>query len=698
MMVDVPRSIIDKMDEERVRREMTENLPPPDLGVGLARSVVGQGLGMGFGDEGEAWVRSKLGQGSYEDLQRSISKEYGRFADYYPVSSGVGEFVGGAAPSVAALMMAPATGGASLPAAAASGTRAVGALSRIASNPYTRSMGVGTLQGGISGAGTAEQDERLSGAGTGAIMGTALGAGFPVIARGAHAGLGYLRERILPSEKFNQNRALGKISGALKSSDPERNMAPADIYQKMYDYEQKGFPSMVSNTSEGLTDLADYVAQRSGSAARIMKEPLERQIGESRDRVMGQVRETMGTRGDYFGQDNRLAVDLRTKAKPYYDAAYAYGEVKDPEVLKFMERPQFKDALALYEKSLEARGQKLPTVPVLDASGKKIGERFSPTVEALDQVKRNIDDLIDKQTDSITKKRTTLGDSYVDEKNSFLEAFDKAVPDYKDARKIFGGYAEVRDALNMGMNDFGKLKSEQITSTLKDFGSEAEREAFRTGADRWLQSYVMSTSSDANFAKRIINSPEMASKMQAISDSPAKFDFFKSALELESKLVDEAARSLKGIQGQRGNRLNQQFGEDSSIRDVAINVATGGGFINSLSSMAGRMSRSAIITDDVAQKISKMLSSQSPREVAAAVKLIEDFDARQAVKAQRFGAAETGTVGGTTVALPSSPDSGEQSEGNDYESITSRIDRKTDTLEADVENILKSRRGRQEER
>lgn len=651
-MVDVPRSIIDRMDEARVRREMTENLPPPSIPAGLARAFLGQGLGMGTGDEAEAFARAQRGEGTYEDLQKSISKEYGRFADRYPFTSGAAEFAGGMVPTALAILAAPATGGATAPAAAAAGARSLGALSRFAgSNPYVRSMGVGAGQGLITGAGTAEQDERLSGAIGGTMLGTAVGAGVPVIARGARSGLGYLRERILPSEKFIENRALGKISGTLKSDD----MEPQDIYQKMYEYEQKGFPSMASNTGEKLTDLADFVAQKSGSAAKIMQEPLERQITGSRDRVMGQVRETMGTRGDYFGQNDRLADDLRTKAKPYYDAAYAYGEVKDPEVLKYMERPQFKDALALYEKSLEAKGLKLPTVPVLDASGKKIGERVAPTVEILDQVKRNLDDLIDKQTDSITKKRTTLGDSYVEEKNSFLEAFDKSVPDYKEARKIFGGYAEVKEALNSGMTEFGKMKPELITRTLADMGSEAEREAFRTGADRYLQSYVMSTSSDANFAKRIINSPEMAARMQAISDSPQKFDLFKSALELESKLVDEAARSLKGIQAQRGNRLNAQFGEDSNFRDVAINVATGGGFINSLSSMAGRLSRSAIITDDVAAKISKMLSSESPREVAAAVKLIEDFDARQAVKAQRFGAAETGTVGGTTVALPSAP-------------------------------------------
>ena len=694
-MVDVPRSIIDRMDEERVRREMTENLPPPSIPAGLTRAFFGQGLGMGTGDEAEAFARAQRGEGNYEDLQKSISKEYGRFADRYPFTSGATEFAGGMVPTALAILSAPATGGATAPAAAAAGARSLGALSRFAgANPYLRSMGVGTVQGGISGAGTAEQDERLSGAGTGAIMGGAIGTSFPVIARGARAGLGYLKERILPSEKFNQNRALGKISGALKSDD----MEPQDIYQKMYDYEQKGFPSMVSNTSEGLTDLADYVAQKSGSAARIMKEPLERQIGGSRDRVMGQVRETMGTRGDYFGQDDRLTLDLKTKAKPYYDAAYAYGEVAEPKVLKYLELPEFKDAITHVKKLLAAEGEKLPTVPVLDAAGKKIGERIAPTVEALDQVKRGLDGLIDRERDSITGDYSDLGKVYIKQKNKYLAELDDVVPDYKKAREIFGGYKEVQDALRSGMTDFGKMKSEQITRTLDGFGSEAEREAFRTGADRWLQSYVMNSSSDANFAKRIINSPEMAARMQAVSDSPQKFDLFKSALELESKLVDEAARSLKGIQGQRGIRLNEKFGEDSNFREVAINVATGGGLPSSLASMAGRMSRSARITDDVAQKISKMLSSQSPREVAAAVKLIEDFDARQAVKAQRFGAAETGTVGGTTVALPSSPDSGEQSEDNDYESITSRIDRKTDTLEADVENILKSRRGRQEER
>ena len=653
MMVDVPRSIIDRMDEERVRREMIENLPPPSVPLGVARSVVGQGLGMGFGDEGEAWIRSKLGQGSYEDLQKGISKEYGRFAEQYPITSGVGEFVGGAAPSVAALMMAPATGGATLPAAAAAAARSVGALSRMAANPYARSAAVGAVQGGTTGAGTAEQDERLSGAVGGTIMGTGIGAVAPGVIRGAGSGLNFLRERILPSEKFIENRALGKVSGALKSDD----MKPSDIYAQMYEDRQLGAPSLVANTSESLADLADVVAQRSGAAARTMRDPLERQKGGSRERVMEQVRKGMGSQGDFFGEEDRLISDLQTKAKPYYKAAYDYGEVTDPKVLKYLELPQFKDALGLYEKSLEARGKKLPTVPVLDASGKQIGERVAPTVEILDQVKRNLDDLIEGQTDAITRKRTTLGDSYKDEKNSFLEALDKAVPDFGKARSIYKGDAEVKDALNSGMNEFGRMKPEQVTRALADMGSDAERDAFRTGATRWVQTLIMNPSQDFNAAKRIINSPELASKMEGVFDSPAKFNLFRAALEKESEMFQQASRILGGSPTQRRQMMQEQFDEGSNFGETVVRAVTGGNLGTSLASIAARAVSSLRVTDDVAQKVAKMLSSSDPREVSAAVKLLEDFDARQAPKAQRLGAAETGTVGGTVVALPSAPSS-----------------------------------------
>ena len=66
--------------------------------VGAARAALGQGLGMGWGDEAEAWMRSKLGEDDYENLLKRIRSEYGAYSKEYPFTSGALEFAGGAVP------------------------------------------------------------------------------------------------------------------------------------------------------------------------------------------------------------------------------------------------------------------------------------------------------------------------------------------------------------------------------------------------------------------------------------------------------------------------------------------------------------------------------------------------------------------------------------------------------------------------
>ena len=48
--------------------------------LNTARAVLGQGVGMGWGDEAEAWLRSKLGNESYETALPRIREEYGQYA------------------------------------------------------------------------------------------------------------------------------------------------------------------------------------------------------------------------------------------------------------------------------------------------------------------------------------------------------------------------------------------------------------------------------------------------------------------------------------------------------------------------------------------------------------------------------------------------------------------------------------------
>ena len=125
-----------------------------DYGKNLLRAGVGQGLGMGWGDEAEAWLRTKLGEGTYEGNLAKIRSEYGQFAKENPFTAGAAEFTGGAAPGLA-MMLVP-------------GMQTVGAgqVQRSTLGALARLGATGAATGAIAGAGSATEGQRLSGAGT----------------------------------------------------------------------------------------------------------------------------------------------------------------------------------------------------------------------------------------------------------------------------------------------------------------------------------------------------------------------------------------------------------------------------------------------------------------------------------------------------------------------------------------------------
>ena len=55
-----------------------------NYGLGAARAAIGQGLMMGWGDEAEAWLKSKIGDGSYEDNLKKVRGEYAQFSKENP--------------------------------------------------------------------------------------------------------------------------------------------------------------------------------------------------------------------------------------------------------------------------------------------------------------------------------------------------------------------------------------------------------------------------------------------------------------------------------------------------------------------------------------------------------------------------------------------------------------------------------------
>ena len=634
--------------------------------VGAARAALGQGLGMGWGDEAEAWLRSKLsGSKGYEAELARINQEYAQYSKENPFVAPALEFGGGAAPALAAMLAAPATGGATAPVAAAATARSAGALSRLAANPYVRGAAVGTGTGAVTGAGSAQPGDRTSGAVSGGTVGAVVGGAAPVVIRGGGAGAKWLRDRVAPSEATVTDAALGKVSRAVKES----GMTPAQVEQKVLQDRARNIPSTMANADPALVDLAETVAQRSGPSGRLVEKKLSEQTAGARERTYAQTRKAMQP-GNYYDDEAKLVQDLRNKAGSLYDDAYAWGDVDDPKIMRIMQTPEVQGAyetarsIANAQASLaKIRGEDpskfaMPEIykpsGKFDANGNEILElTMLPDVRTLDFMKRGLDAQIKSGYKSDNAAVLANISTIKEIRNDLRDRLKDLVPPYKKALSEYSGEMEVIDAMRSGMNDFNKLDHEQVINMVSKMGN-AEKEAFRTGVVRDLYSKIMDPSGNINASQRIIGSPEMQAKLQPLFDSPAKFEMFKSALEREAQLFQQSNRILGGAATGRRTQARERFEEGSGV-GTAVADAVSGGFWGSLTNMAARLARGATMTDDVAEKVGKLLMSSDPHEVAAAVKLLDQYDAKAAAGAKRLGKGETGAIMGTVTAFPPSP-------------------------------------------
>lgn len=707
--------------------------------LNFARALIGQGVGMGWGDEAEAWLRSRITGRPYGAERTRINQEYNQFQERNPYAAPAAEFAGGVLPAVGAYMALPFTGGASAPVAAATTARTAGALGNIASRlagntgarvgagaatgvatgvgindqidegtvrdaallgtlgavsagqaprvarmlatPYGRGAAAGATQGGISGAGMAEPDSRLNGGTVGASIGAPVGAAIPAVMRGGNAVRRWLNERLSPSPATIERGAADRVNRALA----EANMQPSDIPTRLAEDRAMGVPSVVANVDPALVDLAETVAQRSGPSGRRVEAALGDQRGGARERVNRQVEEGLqpgkNQPGDFFNDEQRLVNTMRARAAPAYQEAYRVGEVFDPQITSLLELPQYRNAWNTARRLAEndasaAQARAIRTGADFDPEEFRLREIYRvtgrnpdtgedilelaqtvPDVRTLDYMKRALDAQINAGFSSPDAVARTSAASLRDMRDALRDRTKELVPEYRRAVDEYRGDVEVLNALRSGMDDFGRLKHEEIGrlfSTGQGSLNAAEREAFRTGAARNIYSTIMDPSRDFNSAQRLIGSPETRQKLEAMFDSPAQYNLFQAALEREAQLFQQSNRILSGSPTARRTQARERFDEGPDVGGAAAEMATGG-WGASLVNMAVRAFRGAAVSDDIADRTARMLMSSDPNEVAAAVRVLENASERAAQGERRLGMGEAGAIGGMATGVIPEP-------------------------------------------
>lgn len=654
----------------------------------IGRSV-GQGLGFGFGDEAIAKVRSKMENRPYEEVLAEERAKYEAFTRKHPVMALGTEFVSGALPTAAALLIpgtqAGAAAGATRMAQAANRFKSV--LPAVMKGQTARVAGVGAVSGALSGAGSATEGERgvgaLKGATIGAIAGPVLGKGVEVTGKGIRA----TKNLFQPSQKAVEQRATEKVLQAMSRDE----LTPADVRAKMAADEAMGVKPMLMDVSPSTHTLGEAVITLPGQGRKVLGQELEERLQQGRDIVGQRTSQTLAKGQDFTATEDSLVGRLRANANNLYDKAYAHGSVDDTRLLKVLEDDTFKSAFKEAQRiaSKEARAAELrgedPSrfilndIYDLDDKGNMVSVGKIPDVRTLDYIKRGIDALIDKgyRGEGMSKAEAN---ALRDLRKAFTSVIDENVPEYAAARGKYAGDMEVLDALRLGKDDYlsPKMLPEQAKKLVSGM-SEAEKDALRIGAAQSVLTKIMDAPQQINAAQRVIGAPATRKRLEALFDNPAEYSVFEAALQREAQLFRNAQEAIRNSRTTNRKAALDDLKRSVNVLDIAgeaIDIASG-----NPGTIMGRtlkyLQSRATLDEKTAAEVAKMLKSSTPQEIDSTLTRLEK-SAEQFVRQQERAAARAKTIsGGVGAAAPEDEPTltPEEPKEEDVDAIVERLNR-----------------------
>jgi hypothetical protein len=506
---------------------------------GAGRSLA-QGATFGFADELESLMKSLSGQGTYEQNLAALELAKQKYGQENPKTALATEIAGGLP-----YALVPFLGTAKYAQMAKDAAPLVRAGVTAGASAVT-----GALTGALGGAGAAGVGERMAGAQVGGTLGGLVGGAAPAVAKGVGmagskvvdvtSGIPVLQQvgkavGLATGQSIDYaNRAKAKLLEALYRD----KVSPADL-EKMIAAATKPV-GIVDIAGENVKSLADVAQKYPSTARQTAKTALEERAAGQGERIQGDISKYLGGFTDPFEYTTVIAQRQKQVSTPLYQKAYSYGEVTNPNVLKYLELPQFKTAAKEAQTLLAAEGR------TVDMS--------RPTVETLDNIKRGLDALIEKETDSFGKV-SKLGTIYKNKKNEFLSELDAAVPDFGRARAAFAGEAELLDATKLG-KDFYKQTASEANRTFAKL-SPSEQEAYKVGALDAVKEKITTAKDTADIRKRIFGSPAERSRVSSLFPDDATFKQFEKDMMTESmmrktqeKILGNSATFERQIAGQ----------------------------------------------------------------------------------------------------------------------------------------------------
>lgn len=457
------------------------------LGRDATRSAL-QGVTFGFSDEIGAAISAPLvkavdvatgrpGSRSlkeiYNEVHGDLKKDREVFKEERPAVALATELAGGIV-----------TGGAGVARTGVlKGMQGLSSLQKVG-----RVAGVGAIEGGIYGAGSADQGERLKGAGKGALVG---GIAAPVGAKVVDTGLkalgnigGYLGGRALASPK----EQAGKM---LRDAAKHEGLNPDEAIKRIAALGDEG---VIADAGESFNRLGRAVSDMSPEMNVKAKKVTEVRQAQQQDRLKKAARIATGKNGeDLTDTVYNITKQRSEKASPIYQEAYDQGVEITPEMEKIIDRlgKSMKKAQSLAKRE-----------------GADVGDN---TLKTLHYAKMSLDDDIGRAFRSGEKVSARASMKL---KSDLLDEIEKQNPTYKQANAMFAGDSQLLNAASLGRN-FMKEDAETLAQSVKGM-RESELESFKLGAAKAFEEKLDTVGLTHNAANRLFNTTAMQNKMRVV--------------------------------------------------------------------------------------------------------------------------------------------------------------------------------------
>lgn len=564
---------------------------PYSGGAEALRALVGQGMLMGTGEELEAAVRAPFSDEDYKTIRDRLRAQQQQFQTDNPVAGTALDVVGGLALPAGMLGSAYKAGKGAWQIAKAG-------------------AGAGAATGAVTGAGVAPEisDIPMSAAGYGAT-GAVLGGTVPAaVSLG-----GRLISNLVDALGFtNANKvATRKIAEYIEKD----NLTPNQVQDMLNEYRRVGIPDpVIADIGENLRG-AGYASYIVPSKAKGTTQEFLR--GRNADLAMSLSRgleQKAGVKSQgRFGFDyiDDLARSQESAAKNAYPKAYTQ-DIPAAPFRKYVDRDIFAKAYDEAKRRADVYGQTLPELSQIRNA------QFIST-QIMHDIKRGLDDVIEKETDKVTGKMSSYGADVARVKKEFNDLIKYYNKDYAQANAKFADLAKLKEAYNDGL-DFLKMETSELVAKLKKM-TPAEKESFRVGMISDIRNKLANfKGGDPN--KLVFKSDRQKQSLKYAFDDEGQFKDFVRQVEYQNNLLNTQNKVIGGSPTQEKAVLSEDVG---FVRDLISS-----GFKPAVFNAASRgLARSGGINADIAERMQNMLFNPSAQGQSEILRQLQQSMAQQ---------------------------------------------------------------------